>query len=139
MSVDSKDFSSGLLAGLAQVLVGQPLDLMKVKIQTATSSISLVQIIKDVYQSYGFKGFYRGASGVFLGFPAAVGVEFTLYEWGKRQLYSLRSNRSGLYNAGKLELWEVGLAGAFTAFMLAFLYCPIEYAKIQKQVSSSVT
>ena len=77
--MNPKDFLSGMLAGWAQVLVGQPLDLIKVRIQTAVSSISSAQIVKDIYHSYGLKGFYRGSSSLFLGFSGTVAAEFVIY------------------------------------------------------------
>lgn len=72
--MNTADFVCGLLAGWAQVLVGQPLDYIKVKIQTSQLSISATEIIKNIYKDYGLKGFYRGSSGLFLGFSCTIGI-----------------------------------------------------------------
>ena len=83
--MNTVDFLSGMLAGWSQVLVGQPLDLLKVRIQTEQkTSTKMTQIIKEVYSAYGLKGFYRGSSSLFLGFSGTVAVEFVIYEWAKR-------------------------------------------------------
>lgn len=42
------------------------------------------------------------------------------------------------YDPAKLHLWEVGAAGAYAGWFVTFVYCPIEYAKIQRQVSSAI-
>ncbi len=76
-----QDFASGLLAGWAQLLVGQPLDFIKVRVQTSKLSvISISQITQDIYKTHGLKGFYRGASSLFFGSAFTIGSEFWLYE-----------------------------------------------------------
>jgi hypothetical protein len=75
------DFFCGLLAGWSQVLVGQPLDFIKVRIQTSssTSPTSTMHIAKDIYRTFGFKGFYRGSSSLLLGYSCTLGAEFFIY------------------------------------------------------------
>lgn len=46
--MDLKDFCCGLLAGWAQVIVGQPFDFVKVKIQTAVQERPILSIVKDI-------------------------------------------------------------------------------------------
>jgi solute carrier family 25 carnitine/acylcarnitine transporter 20/29 len=69
------DFVCGLFAGWTQVMIGQPFDFVKVKIQTSTSKThSIPQITKDIYQQYGLKGFYRGSSSLLFGFAFIIGT-----------------------------------------------------------------
>ena len=69
------DFVCGLFAGWTQVIIGQPFDFVKVKIQTATdNNHSIPKITKDIYQQYGLKGFYRGSSSLFFGFAFTIGT-----------------------------------------------------------------
>ena len=69
------DFVCGLFAGWTQVLVGQPLDYIKIRIQAAqNSNFSTVEIAKDIYKSYGLKGFYRGSSSLLFGFAFTIGT-----------------------------------------------------------------
>ena len=69
------DFLCGLVAGWTQVLVGQPFDFVKVKVQTATKgTLSITKIINDIYQQYGLKGFYRGSSSLLFGFAFTIGT-----------------------------------------------------------------
>lgn len=73
------DFFCGLLAGWTQVVVGQPFDFIKVRIQTATKEVPIFAIAKDIKQEFGLKGFYRGSSSLFFGFAFVIGTEFLVY------------------------------------------------------------
>lgn len=42
------------------------------------------------------------------------------------------------YEASKLPLLEVGMAGGLAGWMATFIYCPIEYFKIQRQLSRTM-
>jgi solute carrier family 25 (mitochondrial carnitine/acylcarnitine transporter), member 20/29 len=68
------DFVCGLCAGWTQVIVGQPFDFIKVRIQTGVTWLSEWAIIKDIYNSYGARGFYRGSSSMFVGYSAIIGT-----------------------------------------------------------------
>ena len=82
------DFVCGLFAGWTQVIIGQPFDFIKVKIQASThNTLSIKDITKDIYQQYGLKGFYRGSSSLLFGFAFTIGTEFLAYEWAKRYIY----------------------------------------------------
>ena len=78
--MNSNDFACGLLAGWAQVIVGQPLDYIKVRIQTARrGAMSCTNIAKDIYGNHGLKGFYRGASSLLVGVSCTVASELVIY------------------------------------------------------------
>lgn len=138
--MNATDFLCGLMAGWTQIIVGQPLDFIKVRIQTAQKpSPSIPSILRDIYSQYGLKGFYRGASSMFFGFAFTIGTEFLIYEWAKRFFYSLWGGRGDSYNPDKLKIWEIGLSGAVVGAAVSFIYCPVEYTKIQKQMSGKIT
>lgn len=102
--MNATDFFCGLFAGWGQVVVGQPLDFIKVRIQTAQKAISTLEIAKDIYQTYGLKGFYRGSSSLFFGFAGTIGTEFLVLEWAKRWLYYRDSSRSEPYDPNVLSM-----------------------------------
>jgi solute carrier family 25 protein 38 len=63
-----KDFICGITAGWTQVIIGQPLDYIKIKIQLHPNDhFDIKTFIKEIYHKYGFLGFYRGSSTQFLG------------------------------------------------------------------------
>jgi solute carrier family 25 carnitine/acylcarnitine transporter 20/29 len=73
--MNATDFMCGLVAGWSQIIIGQPFDFIKVRIQTAVKSPPTIpQIVKDIYSEYGLRGFYRGASSLFFGFAFTIGT-----------------------------------------------------------------
>lgn len=54
---------AGTLAGWAIVTVGQPLDYIKTLYQIRAHHLPS---IKDIYKDIGFRGFYKGASSMYL-------------------------------------------------------------------------
>ena len=136
-----KDFMCGMSAGTAQIVCGQPFDFLKVKIQTLEhGSNSIVTLAKEIYKEFGFRGFYRGSSSVFLGSASTIGIEFCVYEWSKRLMFSTFGQREGQeYDLDKLRIWEIGLSGIIVGWSVAFIYCPVEYVKIMKQMSHTMT
>ena len=62
-----------------------------------------------------------------------------VYEWAKRLMFRTFGQREGQYDLDKLKMWEVGVAGAIVGWTVAFIYCPVEYVKIQKQLSHTMS
>ena len=55
-----KDVFSGTVGGVAQVLVGQPFDIIKVRLQTMPGHSTAWEAIKDLVKYEGVFGFYKG-------------------------------------------------------------------------------
>jgi solute carrier family 25 carnitine/acylcarnitine transporter 20/29 len=69
-----KDLVGGSIGGIAQVLVGQPFDIVKVRIQTSAKGTyaSPLDCAKGLLKADGFKGFYKvpnSFSCLHVGFP----------------------------------------------------------------------
>lgn len=73
------DFIAGFCAGCSQLIVGQPLDFIKTKIQASTTKKSILESIKEINHEYGLRGFYRGSSSILMGIGAAIALEFSVY------------------------------------------------------------
>ena len=84
------------------------------------------------------RGLYRGASSLFVGQAGVIGVEFFIYEWAKRHIFHSLGDRQGPYHPDRLDMWEVFLAGAVCGWFGSFIWCPVEYVKIQKQQSNGL-
>ena len=61
-----KDIAAGFVGGATQVLIGQPADLVKIRLQT-TSATSSFQVIKNVIKNEGILAFYKGTCLHYLG------------------------------------------------------------------------
>ncbi len=77
---------AGIGAGTVSVLCMQPLDLLKVKLQVATSSHSvhwnpvryIYGALKEIRAEHGWKGLYRGVAANVAGNAASWGMYFWL-------------------------------------------------------------
>ena len=68
-------YISGFVYGITNVIVGQPLDTIKTRLQTIQSTdktkrLNSFVIGKEIYQTEGIKGLYRG------GLPLVIGGGF---------------------------------------------------------------
>jgi len=124
------DFIAGTLAGIGQVLSGQPFDIVKVKLQTMTNNIlSTSQIVKQIYTAEGIKGFYKGTASPLVGVSFSVSVQFGSNELAKRWLKKSSPD--------KFPLHYYIYCGAFSGFCAAFVNTPVELFRIIMQTQPS--
>jgi hypothetical protein len=67
---------AGYAAGWARVTIAQPLDFIKTHLQISKAIPNFL----DFYSKHGIRGFYRGASGVYLFIGSVSAVEFAVFE-----------------------------------------------------------
>lgn len=135
--MSSNDFISGSLAGIVQVLLGQPLDMMKVRMQTKPLEYkTLIQTGKKILQSEGPFGFYKGTLSPLCGISFCVAIQFSSNEAAKNffmnRNYSVKSNK----DPTKLSLLQYIYSGIFAGFCNSFVMSPVELFRIKMQVQS---
>lgn len=75
---------AGLGAGIVNTLCMNPLDMLKVKFQVATSNprgnagSQIYYALKDIQQQYGWRGLYRGVVPNIAGNASSWGLYFLL-------------------------------------------------------------
>lgn len=80
-----KDIFAGTVGGVAQVLVGQPFDTTKVRIQSsATPGTSPIEVIRSLLRNEGPLAFYKGTLLPLIGIGACVSIQFSVNESMKR-------------------------------------------------------
>lgn len=124
-----KDIIAGTAGGVAQVLVGQPFDTTKVRLQSSTNpNITSIDVIKNLLTNEGPLAFYKGSSLPLIGIGACVSIQFSVNESMKRFF--------NYYNNGpnKMDLTQFFLAGGAGGFVVGFLASPIEHVRIRLQV-----
>jgi len=127
------DFVAGQAAGMVQVLVGHPMDTIKVVLQTQPSPPifkSATDCARSILKTDGPQGFLKGAlSPLFV-----VGVQnallFSVY--GSTQKLLLGSK--GMASASDMSFFDAGLCGAVAGAILSPLTGPMELIKSQLQV-----
>lgn len=129
-----KDLFGGTMGGIAQVLVGQPFDTVKVRLQSAPEGTynGAGDVIKKLIANEGIGGFYKGTLTPLVGVGACVSVQFSVNEYMKRYY----DNKTG----GKpLSLVQFFNCGAVAGFANGFLASPIEHIRIRLQTQTGAT
>lgn len=129
-----KDLFGGTMGGIAQVLVGQPFDTVKVRLQLAPDGTysGAGDVVKKLLANEGVGGFYKGTLTPLIGVGACVSVQFSVNEYMKR--YYDRTT------GGKpLTLLQFFNCGAVAGFANGFLASPIELIRIKLQTQTGST
>lgn len=139
MSVDEslsrkvKDIAAGFIGGATQVLIGQPADLVKIRLQTSPTPTTSAQIIKNVLQKEGVLAFYKGTLAPLFGVGACVSLQFYGFHEAKRQILK----RTG---ESQLLLWpQTYIAGAVAGAVNTPVTSPVEQLRILSQTNTGST
>ncbi|EDO14997.1 hypothetical protein Kpol_376p10 [Vanderwaltozyma polyspora DSM 70294] len=127
-----KDLLGGTAGGIAQVLVGQPFDTTKVRLQTSTTPTTATTVIRNLIKNEGLKGFYKGTLTPLVGVGACVSIQFGCNEAMKRYFHA--KNNDG---ASTLRLPQYYMSGFVGGVVNAFLASPIEHVRIRLQTQTS--
>ncbi len=135
-----KDFVAGTVAGVLQVLVGQPFDIIKVRIQ-AQSPINPTyknpyDCARKIYLNEGLFTFYRGTLSPLVGIGACVSIQFGVNEACKRLVkrYQKDNNKP---NPSHLSLLQLASCGAVAGLVNAVVSIPVEHIRIKMQVEGT--
>lgn len=122
------DLAAGSLAGVANVLVGQPLDTIKVKMQTFPSLYSNAwtcfqqTLVKDGIR----RGLYAGTLPAIVANVAENSVLFCGYNICQQAVI-------GLQGKSAASTLDKATAGFIAAFFSSFTLCPTELVKCKLQ------
>lgn len=125
------DFIAGGIAGSASVVVGHPMDTLKVRMQTAKGNPSISSL------AVGAK--YGGPATLFRGMAAPLSsacvvnaLIFSSYGWSTR-LYDQNSE------VGYNQNLKAFTCGSFGGLVQALIICPMEHVKCRLQISAGGT
>ncbi|OAP59023.1 hypothetical protein AYL99_06320 [Fonsecaea erecta] len=126
----AKDLFAGAAGGVAQVLLGQPFDIVKVRLQTTTTYPSALSCASSILQNEGPLAFYKGTLTPLIGIGACVSVQFGAFHYARRAFEE--QNLLANHPAG-LSHGQYYLAGAFAGLTNSVLSGPIEHVRIRLQ------
>ncbi|KAL3772736.1 hypothetical protein ACHAWU_004981 [Discostella pseudostelligera] len=140
-----KSFISGGVGGACCVLVGHPLDLVKVRMQTtsgasATATTSVSGMLSNTLRKEGIRGLYRGVSAPLTAVSPMFAVSFWSYDIGQRVVKSY--GQYGMSADEKtqpyvLSMSEICMAGAISAIPTTGIMAPSERIKCLLQVQAN--
>lgn len=129
-----KDFCCGTFAGWLQVIVGQPFDIIKVRIQ-AQSHINPIYLntmdcAKKIYMNEGFMAFYKGTLSPLIGVGACVSIQFGVNEACKRfwKKYT---------HSERMSLLSLSTCGGIAGLVNSVVSIPVEHIRIKMQVQGT--
>eukprot|EP00096_Caligus_rogercresseyi_P007217 TRINITY_DN25018_c0_g1_i1.p1 TRINITY_DN25018_c0_g1~~TRINITY_DN25018_c0_g1_i1.p1 ORF type:complete len:296 (+),score=52.16 TRINITY_DN25018_c0_g1_i1:175-1062(+) len=130
------DFIAGSLGATACVYVGQPLDTLKVKMQTFPHLYPNLGIcFKETLNKEGVvRGLYAGTVPSLAANVAENSVLFAAYGVCQK----LVADSSGLRKVDELSTVQNGFAGFLAAFWSSFVLCPTELVKCRLQALREV-
>lgn len=125
------DVIAGSFGGISGTLVGQPFDVVKVHLQSASSSISLGSSIRDTWRQEGVKGFWRGVLPPVI----AEGLISTVYFGTYAMMQRVFQEDPNI----PLSTSQGFMAGAVSGVTGTFIVAPAELVKIRLQTSHEVS
>ena len=135
----AKDLFSGAVGGIAQVLIGQPFDIVKVRLQTTDRYKGAVDAATQIFKNEGPSAFYKGTLTPLIGIGACVSVQFGAFNYAKRAFEA----RNAAVQHKPLEVvasqpkslsyGQYYMAGAFAGIANTALSTPIEHVRIRLQ------
>jgi len=114
------------------VLVGQPFDIVKVRMQTASPGTysGMVQCAGGILKNEGPLAFYKGTLTPLLGIGVCVSIQFGMLEYSKR-FFSARNKAAGLDE--DLTGWQFFTGGVSAGLANAAVSGPVEHIRIRLQ------
>lgn len=130
----SADFIAGYLSGAISIIVGNPLDLIKTRIQAGPRARSQqhAQPLPWSSQFHKFSALVRGAAAPVLGYGALNALLFATYN---RSLALLSTGDINQWpeRPAAANIWAAGALGGLASFVVS---APTELVKCRAQVSS---
>ncbi|KAJ8077989.1 Mitochondrial carrier protein ymc2 [Marasmius tenuissimus] len=131
-----KDLTAGTAGGIAQVLVGQPFDIVKVRMQTSAKGTynGMMHCAGGILKNEGPLAFYKGTLTPLLGIGVCVSIQFGVIEYMKR-FFAERNLRAGTGGPGghALSGGQLVVAGVAAGLANGFVSGPVEHIRIRLQ------
>ncbi|KAJ8588517.1 mitochondrial carrier [Rhizopogon salebrosus TDB-379] len=140
MSNAVKDLTAGTAGGIAQVLVGQPFDIVKVRMQTSAKGTynGMLHCAGGILKNEGPLAFYKGTLTPLLGIGVCVSIQFGVLEYTKR-IFTAQNLARGAGGAGgkMLSGGQLVIAGVAAGLANGIVSGPVEHIRIRLQTQSN--
>ncbi|CAM9648973.1 unnamed protein product, partial [Phaeothamnion confervicola] len=124
------NFIAGGFGGMCLVVVGHPLDLIKVKLQTSDAYKGTLDVATKTLKADGLRGFYRGVSAPLVASTPIFATCFWGYDLGLKIMR--RTHSAG--PEYKFTMADQCAAGAISAVPTTVIMAPVERVKCLLQI-----
>jgi len=124
-----KDLLSGYMGGIAYVLSGQPLDIVKVRFQSLNEK-SIFKSAKSIWKNEGLLSFWKGSFFPLITVGLSMSILFTANELTKEAYRSITKRT-------QLKAYEYFLIGGIAGTLYGLFVSPIEHVKVRMQIQKS--
>ncbi|KAK6032271.1 2-oxodicarboxylate carrier 2 domain protein [Ostertagia ostertagi] len=125
----ARQFAAGGSAGLVEVCLMHPLDLIKTRLQVAQHDRGMMDCVRKTFKNEGFLGFYKGILPPILAETPKRATKFFTFEQYKKMF-------SHPHVSPAISL---SMAGLFCGFTEAVVICPFEVVKVRLQAERGVS
>ncbi|CAG8490390.1 13699_t:CDS:2 [Acaulospora morrowiae] len=137
-----KDCASGTVGGIVQVFVGQPFDIVKVRLQTQPipkigeqpKYTGMSDCVRKIRKNEGLRAFYKGTTTPLVGIGACVSTQFVVLEFMKRFFNGVNGN-----TGAPLTNSQLYCAGAIAGTANSIISGPVEHIRTRLQVQVTPT
>ncbi|KAI5297147.1 hypothetical protein KEM56_005046 [Ascosphaera pollenicola] len=130
----SADFWSGYISGAIGIIIGNPLDLVKTRLQAApnvSTTLTTLEGFKVHFENAS--GLVRGATAPILGYGALNAILFVAYNRCLTALAPEVSNPTEPNGVPLHKIWLAGAAGGFASWVIS---SPTEFVKCRAQLAT---
>ena len=130
---------SGATYGIGSIVVGHPMDTVKTKMQSQTHFIDskgMKGVIKEIWNTEGLRGFYRGASYPLFGSMIFRSLQFSIFESVYTYFDTNQKMKTEIPYTNGVQP-RVILGGVCASFVRSCIETPFEYAKVKKQTGQN--
>ncbi|KAL6723760.1 hypothetical protein Aduo_018731 [Ancylostoma duodenale] len=124
-----RQFAAGGSAGLVEVCLMHPLDLIKTRLQVAQNDKGMWDCVSKTFRSEGVSGFYKGILPPILAETPKRATKFFTFEQYKK-IFSYSDVSPAI---------TLSMAGLFCGFTEAVVICPFEVVKVRLQAERNVS
>ncbi|CDR42668.1 CYFA0S10e00914g1_1 [Cyberlindnera fabianii] len=132
----AKDVFAGVMGGVAQVLVGQPFDTAKVRLQSDAVGRynGMLDVSRSLIKEEGALAFYKGTMAPLVGVGICTSIQFAVNEYMKRIVF-------GTSHTERLKPWQYYIAGTAAGFANAVVASPVEHirSRLQMQITGNTS
>lgn len=126
------DFVAGCNGGIACVMTGQPLDTVKIKMQTYSNVYkNSFSCFWNIAKTEGFRGLYAGTTPAIVSNVMEHSILFLFYG----QCQNFVAHMNGIDRIDDLSTVQKGFAGSMCSLFLGVALCPPELIKCRLQTA----